>query len=188
MTAATEIVGDDGAVTTSTVGACFELDSGSTGLAVGFSASTSGTTGNSGSAGVLVDVGAVDAVSSGVLVCAPPLLLTVTPVPTWVLDDVAPDADELLVVDVAVAVDVDPELVAVEPLSVNVDVEVEVPVPASAADEPDSVLEAELSCADDDALDADPSVSALATPGEATTITPIPNAAANAPTRPMYRL
>jgi len=31
-----------------------------------------------------------------------------------------------------------------------------------------------------------PVVSALATPGEVTIITPIPNAAANAPTRPMY--
>jgi hypothetical protein len=50
-----------------------------------------------------------------------------------------------------------------------------------AAAEPASVLVAELSCGLDDVLE----VSALARPGETTTITPMPKAAANAPTRPM---
>ena len=187
LTAATEVVGDaaDAAVTE---GACFEFGLGSTGLDASCSGSGAGVAGNSGWAStplafgadsVLVDVGAVDAADSVVLVCAPPLLLTVTPVPTSVLDDVAPDVDVLLAVDVPVAVDVDPELVVVEPLSV--DVGVEVPVLGVTAGELESVLVAELSCDVDDVLD----VSALATPGEVTTITPIPKAAANAPTRPI---
>ena len=127
---------------------------------------------------MLADVGVVDS-DSVVLVCAPPLLLTVTPVPTWVLDDVAPDVDVAPAVDVSVAVDVDSELVVVEPLSVDVAVEVPVAV-ASAAD---SVPADEASVDVDDVL----VVSALATAGEITTITPIPKAAANAPTRPIWR-
>jgi hypothetical protein len=48
------------------------------------------------------------------------------------------------------------------------------------------VLDVELAeVVEDDSEDV-PVVSALATPGEVTTITPIPRAAANAPTRPMY--
>jgi hypothetical protein len=101
-----------------------------------------------------------------------------TPVPTWVLDDVAPD-DVAPAVAVPVAVDVDPELVVVEPLSV--DGAVEVPVLGVAAAELESVLVAELSCGVDDVLE----VSALARPGEVATITPIPKAAASAPTRPI---
>ena len=114
-----------------------------------------------------------------VLVCAPPLLLTVTPVPTWVLEDVVPDVEATPAVPVPVSADVDPEPVEVEPLSV--DVAAEVAVLGVAADELESVLVAELSCDVDVELD----VSALATPGEVTTSTPIPNAAANAPTLPM---
>ena len=126
---------------------------------------------------MLVDVEVVD-VDSVTLVCAPPLLLTVTPVPTWVLDDVAPDVDVAPAVDESAAVEVDPELDVVEPLSA--DVAVEVPVLGVAA-EPESVLVAELSCDIDDVLE----VSALARPGEVTTATPIPKAAANVPTRPI---
>ncbi|MBP1819613.1 hypothetical protein [Mycobacterium sp. OAE908] len=129
---------------------------------------------------MLVGAGGVDAAGSVVLVCAPPLLLTVTPGPTWVVDDVVPDVDVAPAVAVPVAVDVDPTPVVDEPLSVVV--VVDVPVLGGAdADELDSVLVAELSCDVDDVLE----VSALARPGEVTTITPIPNAAANAPTRPI---
>jgi hypothetical protein len=127
--------------------------------------------------GVSTTLGTVDDSGSVVLVCAPPLLLTVTPVPIWVLDDVAPDVE--LVPAVAVPVTVDPELVVVEPLSV--DGAVEVPVLGVAAAELESVLVAELSCGVDDVLE----VSALARPGEVATIIPIPNAAASAPTRPI---
>jgi hypothetical protein len=94
----------------------------------------------------------------------------VTPLPTCVLDDVVPEVEEA------------PALAEVEPLSV--DVAVEVPVLGVAADELDSVLAAELaelSCDVDDVVVE----SAPAAPGEETTIAPIPNAAANAPTRPM---
>ena len=133
---------------------------------------------------MLVGAGLADD-DSVVLVCAPPLLLTVTPVPTSVLDDVAPDVDGTPDVDVAPvadgpeAVDVDSGLADVEPLPVDVAVEVE--ALDVAADEVESVLVAELSCDVDDVV---PDVSAAARPGEVTTITPIPNAAAKAPTRP----
>ncbi|MBE1547799.1 hypothetical protein GGC64_001807 [Mycobacterium sp. OAS707] len=131
---------------------------------------------------MLVGAGGVGAAGSVVLVCAPPLLLTVTPGPTWVVDDVVPDVDVAPAVAVPVAVDVDPAPVVDEPLSVVV--VVDVPVLGGAdADELDSVLVAELSCDVDAALE----VSAVATPGEATTITPIPKAAARAPTRPTWR-
>ena len=90
--------------------------------------------------------------------CAPPLLLTVTPEPTSVLDDVAPEVFVLPVAVVSVPVDVDP-LVGVEPLPVAV--EVEVPVVAVAVDPVDDSLEdAELV---DDSEDV-PVVSAAATP------------------------
>jgi hypothetical protein len=59
---------------------------------------------SSGSA--LVDVGAVDVADPVVLVCAPPLLLTVTPDSTWVLDDVVPEV-------FVVPVDVEPAPVVV---------------------------------------------------------------------------
>jgi hypothetical protein len=62
----------------------------------------------------LVDFGVVDASDSVVLVCAPPLLLTVTPDATWVLDDVAPDVFVVSIAIVSVPVDVDPALVEVE--------------------------------------------------------------------------
>jgi hypothetical protein len=80
----------------------------------------------------------------------------------------------------SVAADVDSELVDVE---LPVVVAVEVPALGVAADELESVLVAGLS--DEVPVDVEPDVSAVATPGEATTITPIPKAAANAPTRPI---
>jgi hypothetical protein len=168
LTAPTEVVGDDGVVTALTAGVCFEFDSGSTRLDVGCSGSGAGATGGSG-----VDSALVDAM----LVCAPPLLLTVTPVPTWVLDDVAPEVDVPPAVAVSAAVDVGPVLVEGEPPLVVVAVEVPVPV-ASAAD---SVPAGEASVD----VDVEPDVSAVATPGEVPTINPIPKAAASAPTRPM---
>ena len=89
-------------------------------------------------------MGAVDASESVVLVCAPPLLLTVTPDPTWVDDDVA------------LLVEVDPLLVEVDSLSV---VEVGV-VAADPADDSDDVELAEL--VEDDSEEV-PVVSAAAT-------------------------
>ena len=48
LTAPTEVVGVDGAVTALTLKACFEFDSGSTGLDVGCTGSGAGVTGSSG--------------------------------------------------------------------------------------------------------------------------------------------
>ena len=56
-----------------------------------------------------------------------------------------------------------------------------VALPDVAADVDDCPVEVDEP--EEDGSDA----SALATPGDATTITPIPKAAASAPTRPMYR-
>jgi hypothetical protein len=75
------------------------------------------------------DIGVVEAPESVASVCAPPLLLTVTPDPTSVLDDVAPDVVEVPVAAVApvpVSADVDP-VVDVEPPPVVVAVD-EAPV------------------------------------------------------------
>ena len=89
--------------------------------------------------------------------------------------------------DVVLAVDDDPPLVESAPV-VAVD-EVAVPVVDVAADpvddSPDDVsLDVELAeLVDGDSEDV-PVVTAAAKPGEATTTTPIPRAAANAPTRP----
>jgi hypothetical protein len=81
-------------------------------------------------------------------------------------------------------------LVDVESASVVAVDEVAVPVVDVAADpadgSPDDVSpDVELAEPVDDDSDDVPVVSAAAKPGEATTITPIPRAAANAPTRPM---
>ncbi|HEY6646407.1 MAG TPA: hypothetical protein VI217_04855 [Mycobacterium sp.] len=100
----------------------------------------------------LVDVGAVDVADSVVLVCAPPLLLMVTPDPTSV--------DE----DVVLLVEVDPPLVDVDsPPVVAVDVVPVVDVAAGpVADSPDDVVpDAEL--VEDDSEDV-PVVSAAANP------------------------
>jgi hypothetical protein len=186
LTAATEVVGGDGAVTALEVGACFEFDSDSARLDVGCSGSGAGVTGNSDWVSVslafcvdsaLVDAAGVVAADSVVLVCAPPLLLTVTPGPTWALDDVAPDVELVPAVSALAAVDVDPELVVVKPLSVDGAVEVPVPVASAAESVP----------AGEESVDVEvvPDVSAVATPAEVTTIAPMPKAAASAPTRPM---
>ena len=89
--------------------------------------------------------------------CAPPLLLTVTPDPTCVLVDVVPDVFAASVAVVPVSVDVDP-LAEVEPPPVVVAVD-EVEVPSV-----DSLVDVELAeLVDDDSVDA-PVVSAPATP------------------------
>jgi hypothetical protein len=114
------------------------------------------------------------------LVCAPPLLPTVTPGATSVFVDVAPVAPV-----VSVPVDPDP-LVAVDPPPV-------VPVTDDAVSvddaefEDDSPDDVEFSLVDEELEEAvlEPVVSALARPGEVATITPTPMAAASAPTRPM---
>ncbi len=85
--------------------------------------------------------GAGDAADSVALVCAPPLLLIVTPDPTWVVDDVAPAVVAVPVVEVVpVPVDVDPVLVDVEATPVVAVGEVAVPVVDVAADPVDDVL------------------------------------------------
>jgi hypothetical protein len=110
---------------------------------------------------VVPDAGAAGAPDSVVLVCAPPLLLTVTPDPTSVLEDVVPEELVVPVDAVPVPVDVDP-LVDFEPPLVVV--EVDVPAVESAdpvADSPAEVEPAELG--DDDSEDV-PVVSAAANP------------------------
>ena len=111
----------------------------------------------------LTDLGAVDASDSVAVVCAPPLLLIVTPGATWVLDDVAPDVFEVSVTVVPLPVEVDPLVDAESPPVVAVD-EAPVPVVDVAADPVDDspvVVLAEL--VDDDSEDV-PVVSAAATP------------------------
>jgi hypothetical protein len=87
---------------------------------------------------VVPDAGAVDVCDSVVLVCAPPLLLTVTPDPTSVLDDVVPEVLVGAAAVVPVSVDVDP-LVDVEPV-----VDVEVPAVVSAGPVADSPVDVEV--------------------------------------------
>jgi hypothetical protein len=105
----------------------------------------------------------VDELGSVVLVCAPPLLLTVTPGATSALEDVAPDGFGSPVAVVAVAVAVEP-LGDVEPAPVAVD-EVEDPavvVPAGSLDV--VLLDVELAELVDDESEDVPVVSAAATP------------------------
>jgi hypothetical protein len=103
-----EAVGD--LIAALTVAECFEFDSVLAGVAVGSGAEV---------VGAVLDFGSV---STGlvVLVCAPPLLLTVTPEPTSVLDDVVPDGFVAPAAVVSVAVEVDP-LAEVAPLPVAVE-------------------------------------------------------------------
>ncbi|MFC7672783.1 hypothetical protein ACFQWH_06860 [Mycolicibacterium sp. GCM10028919] len=123
--------------------------------------------------------GGVDACASVVLVCAPPLLLMVTPDATWVLDDVVPDVDVPAVVDPA---PVDPAAV-VESESSSAVEEGPAPVVDASVDPPDGSPGDVAELAEDDSEDVSV-VSALATAGEVATITPMPKAAARAPTRP----
>lgn len=190
---------DDGVVTALTMSECVESDPDLAGVDVGCSASAVGAVGVVlGSEGSIVSpepAGApdvdwpsttlapfVDSPLAGVaveasdpvaLVCAPPLLLTATPDATSVVEEVVPDdvTDEL-VEDVAwLPVTVDDGDVVLDPPVILVFV----------APVEDSAPAAEESVEVDDELD----VSALATPGDVTTITPIPKAAAKAPTRPI---
>ncbi len=179
--AATEVPCDDDAVVNDvlaelTVAECFEFDSLVVGIDVGSGVEVAG--GVLGCVGSAVspeaagsldfgsvstppaepDAGAAGAPDSVVLLCAPPLLLTVTPDPTSVLDDVVPDDFVVPVADVSVPVDVDPPVDVEPPLVV-----VEVEVPAVLAVDPvvDSPADAEL--VEDDSEDA-PVVSAAASP------------------------
>lgn len=129
-----------------TFAVCLEFDSAFAGVVFG------GVLGGVGST-VSPEAGSLDFGSvSTPLVCAPPLLLTVTPEPTSVLDDVVPDV-------FGVPVGVVPVSVGVAPLLV---VEVVVPVDGVAVDPVDSLVEV----ADAELVDsADvPVVSAAATP------------------------
>jgi hypothetical protein len=153
-----------------TVAECFEFDSLLVGVDVGAGIEVAGAV--LGWVGSLVfgsvstppaepDAGAVGTPDSVVPLCAPPLLLTVTPDPTSVLDDVVPDEFVVPVADVSVPVDVDP-LVDFEPLLVVVEVE----VPAVVAADPvvDSPVDVELAeLVEDDSEDV-PVVSASASP------------------------
>jgi hypothetical protein len=150
-------------------------------LDVGGTSTTLVSSGDSGLAGV----GGADSSASVVLVCAPPLLPMVTPVATSVLDDVLPDVCE---VPVAVVPLVASPPVALPPVDVDpplADVEA-VPVADSDVSSDPVALGVELAELVEDESEDVSVVSALATPGEVTTMTPIPRAAANAPTRPMY--
>ena len=182
--AATEVPCDDDAVVNDvlaelTVAECFEFDSLVVGIDVGSGVEVAGAVlGCVGSAvspeaaGSLdfgsvstppaePDAGAAGAPDSVVLLCAPPLLLTVTPDPTSVLDDVVPrrlrgaGRRRTVPVDVDPPVDVEPPLVVVE-----------VEVPAVLAVDPvvDSPADVELAeLVEDDSEDA-PVVSAAASP------------------------
>jgi hypothetical protein len=124
-------------------------------------------------------------------VFAPPLLLIVTPGATSVVEEVVSDDDgKVPAEDVASPLATDevddggtdgdepsavPEASFVAPALV---------VPVSVAPVEESVPAAEPLVDVDEVLDG----SALARPGEVMTKTPIPKAAANAPTRPTYRL
>jgi hypothetical protein len=138
------------------------------------SAGVAGVAGAAGSAGVAESAGSVS------LVCAPPLLPTVTPGATSLLVEVAPVAPVAsvpLVPDPLVAVDPPPVVVVTdESFSVG-----------DVAFVDDSPVDVEFSPVDEELADSvlEPVVSAPARLGEATTITPIPKAAASAPTRPM---
>jgi hypothetical protein len=176
--AATEVACDDDAVVNDvlaalTVAECFEFDSPLVGVDVGSGVEVGG--GVLGCVGSAVspeaagsldfdsvsaapaepDAGAAGAPDSVVLLCAPPLLLTVTPDPPSVLDDVVPDEFVVPVADVSVPVDVDPPPVVVD---------VEVPTVLAAdpvVDSPADVALAEL--IEDDSEDV-PVVSAAASP------------------------
>ena len=118
--------------------------------------------------------------TSAELVCAPPLLLTVTPGATCVVEEVAPTvAEEKSEAAFVAAVDAESE-----------DPDESVPAAVGAASVAAASVAADGAAASDEELDVSPvelDESAMATPGAVTTITPIPRAAASAPTRPMYR-
>jgi hypothetical protein len=184
VAAATEVACDDDAVVNDALGAlmvaeCFEFDSLLVGVDVGPGVEVAGgVLGCAGSAAspeaagsvdfgsvsappAEPDAGAAGAPDSLVPLCAPPLLLTVTPNPTSLLDDVVPDELVVPVADVSVPIDVDP-LVDVEPPLVVVEVEVPAVLAADpVVDSPADVALAEL--VEDDSEDV-PVVSAAASP------------------------
>jgi hypothetical protein len=135
--------------------------------------------------GDLVSVGGFNAPTPSVTVCLPILMLfalMLTPGASSMLD-VEPDVFMVsVVVDAGVLV-VDEEPVPVLDVSVDVPTPAPVPVvvPVPVPDEP--------SLASVPPGDVEPGVveSAVATPGVVATISPIPNAAAIAPTRPIWR-
>lgn len=165
-----------GVVAALTVAGCVEFDSDLAGVDVDCSGSgvaggvlgaagsgtSTGTVGSLDSGGGSTPLVLVDELGSVVLVCAPPLLLTVTPGATSALDDVAPDGVVSPVAVVAGAVDIDPPADA-EPAPVVVEVDVvEDPGVVVPAGSPDVVLlDAEL--VDDESEDV-PVVSAADTP------------------------
>ena len=170
-----------GAVAALTVTGCVEFDSFLAGVdavcsgsgadvaggvlgAVG-SGTTTGTVDSLDGAGVSTPLVLVDELGSVVLVCAPPLLLTVTPGATSALDDVAPDVCVVPVAVVPVAVDVDPPA-GVEPAPVvGVVDEAEDPGVVVPAGSPDVVLlDVELAELVDDESEDVPVVSAADTP------------------------
>jgi len=133
-----------------TFAVCLEFDSAFAGVVFG------GVLGGVGST-VSPEAGSLDFGSvSTPLVCAPPLLLTVTPEPTSVLDDVVPDVFGVPVGVVAVSVDVGPLVVVEAPAVV-------VPVDGVAMDPVDSLVEVVDAELVDDSEDV-PVVSAAATP------------------------
>jgi hypothetical protein len=141
----------DDAVAALTVVECFEFDSVFAGVVFG------GVLGGAGST-VSPEAGSLGFGSvSTPLMCAPPLLLTVTPEPTSVLDDVVPDVFGVPVGVVAVSVDVGPLVVVEAPAVV-------VPVDGVAMDPVDSLVELEVLVELVDESEDVPIVSAAATP------------------------
>ena len=106
----------------------------------------------------------------------------VTPGAICVVEEVAPADAEAEAAEAAIVAAVDAE---------SEDPDESVPAAVGAASvAAASVAAADAPAASDEELDVSPVElvgSAAATPGAVTTITPIPRAAASAPTRPMYR-
>lgn len=119
--------------------------------------------------GALADAGADDAGDPIAPVCAPPLLLMVTPDATWTDEDVVPDVFVVSGAVTPLPVDVDPPLVDVESAPVVAVVEDAVPVvdvaPDPVDDSPDDVLlDVEPAELDVDDPEDVPVVSAAANP------------------------
>jgi hypothetical protein len=190
--AAATTAAEVGAVAAATVAGCVEFDSFLAGVDVGCSGSgadvaggvlgavgsgtTTGTVGSLDGAGGSTPLVLVDELGSVVLVCAPPLLLTVTPGATWSVDDVA-----LVVVVGPVLVDVEPVPVVavdVEPVPLVDDVAAD-----SVGDSPVDEAPAEL--VDDDSEEV-PVVSAPATPYPVATAVTNHAATATPPYPPIF--
>jgi len=108
----------------------------------------------------------------------------VTPGATCVVEEVAPAVTEAEAAEAGFVAALDAESGAPESVPESV------PSGGAASVAAASVAAAAAPVASDEELDVSPVElvgSAAATPGAVTTITPIPRAAASAPTRPMYR-